>query len=264
VPLLVVLVAAAAVYWRDPKIRVAAVTCAVLELCTFGGHSAYLPWHYLQNLPLLGQIVPERLAIPADAAAAAVLAFSIDRVRAAAPRLAAKGKWAGWGAPMATGAAVLAVLPLIPLPYQTAGVPPVPAGWQAAFARLHLAADAPVLVVPVPFQDNDDAMRWQADTGDPESLIGGYFIGPDQSRQAQEYGTFTVGLARSLDAVWAGQPRSAARIRDDISAWQPIIMAWQPAAVVAVAAPGSRIDRILTGILGPATFSVGKILAWRR
>jgi hypothetical protein len=270
-PLLVVLVVAAVACWRDQKIRAAAVTCAVLELCTLGGHSAYLPWHYLQNLPLLGQIVPERLAIPADGAAAAVLAFSLDRVRAAAPRLAVKGRWGGgrgergaWGARLAAGAAVLAVLPLIPLPYQAVGVPPVPAGWQTVFARLRLAASAPVLVVPAPFQGNPDAMRWQADTGDPGSLIGGYFIGPGPLGEAQEYGTFVSAAASALDTVWAGEHLPAARIQADISGWQPIVTSWRPAAVVAVATPGSPIARILTGILGPATFRVGKILAWRR
>jgi hypothetical protein len=266
-PLLVLLVAAAGVYWRDPKIRAAAVTCAMLELCTLGCHYGYLPWHYLQNLPLLGQIIPERLAILADGAAAAVLAFSLDRVRAAAPRPAVKGRsgdprggWRAARASLATGAAALAVLPLIPLPYQAASVPPVPAGWRTAFARLRLAASAPVLVIPVPLQDNDDAMRWQADSGDPGSLIGGYFIGPSRSGLAQEYGTFAVNAAHSLDAIWAGDLAaypSALWIRATIEAWRP-------AAVVAVATPGSGTGRTLTGILGPATFRVGKILAWRR
>src|SRR5579875_524804 len=192
-PLLAVLVVAAVACRRDPRIRAVALTWAVLELCTLGGQHSYLPWHYLQYLPLLGQMVPERLAIPADGAAAAVLALSLDRLslgrlslgrlRAAWPRLAS------WRPGLATAAAVLVVLPLVPLPYQAAATPPVPAGWQAAFARLHLAASAPVLVVPVPVQANTDAMRWQADTGEPGSLIGGYFIGPNGSGQAEKYGT---------------------------------------------------------------------------
>ncbi len=36
-PLIVVLVVAAIRFWRDPRIRAAAVTCAVLELCNLGG-----------------------------------------------------------------------------------------------------------------------------------------------------------------------------------------------------------------------------------
>jgi hypothetical protein len=251
VPLLVVLAVAAAVYWRDPKIRVVAVTCAVLELCTLGGQHSYLPWYYLRHLPLLGQIVIERLAIPADGAAAAVLAFSLDRFRVAAPR---------WRTVLATGTSVLAVLPLIPLPYQTVPIPPVPAGWQAAFARLHLAAGAPVLVVPVPSQWNTDALRWQAETGVPGALVGGYFIGPNRTGHAQEYGTFAPNAARSLDKAWA-----ADHAVHPPAAWlRATISAWRPAAVVAVATPDSPIGRMLTGILGSATFRVGKMLGWRR
>jgi hypothetical protein len=273
-PLLALLVVAAVVYWRDPKIRAVTVTCAVLEiftLGTLGGRAGYLPWHYLQQLPLLGQIICERLAILADGAAAAALAFSLDRVRAAASldrvhvaasldRVRAAARQAEWRTGLATTAAVLAVLPLVPLPYQTVPIPPVPAGWQAAFARLDLAADAPVLVVPVPFQWNTDAMRWQADTGEPGSLIGGYFIGPNRSGQAQEYGTFAPQAAHSLDALWAGYPPvhpPAAWIRATIAAWRP-------AAVVAVATPRSPVGRLLVRVLGPPTFRVGKMLAWRR
>jgi hypothetical protein len=253
-PLFVVLVAAAIFYWRDPKIRAVAVTCAVLELFTLGGNSAHLPWHYLQNLPVLSQLLPDRLAIPADAAAAAVLAFSLDRVRASAPRLS------GWRARLATGVAVLALLPLVPLPYQADKVTPGPAGWQTAFGRLHLTADAPVLIVPVPYQRNTDALRWQAQTGDPGSLIEGYFIGPNQFGHAKEYGIGLPNTARTLDEIWAGEHKHApspAQLRTTFATWRP-------AAIVAVASPGSRIGRILIGFLGPPDFRVGRIMAWRR
>ncbi|MGH3159404.1 MAG: hypothetical protein ACRDNF_22910, partial [Streptosporangiaceae bacterium] len=253
-PLFVVLVAAAIVYWRDPKIRAVAVTCAVLEIFTLGGNAAYLPWHYLQQLPVLGQLLPGRLAVPADAAAAAVLAFSFDRVRASAPRLS------DWRARLATGVAVLALLPLVPLPYRADKITPVPAGWQTAFGRLHLAADAPVLVVPVPYQKNTDALRWQAQTRAPGSLIEGYFIGPNRSGHAEEYGIGLPNTARTMDEIWAGERKPApspVRLRATFAAWRP-------AAVVAVASPGSRIGRILIGILGPPDFRAGRVMAWRR
>jgi hypothetical protein len=74
----------------------------------------------------------------------------------------------GWRATWLPAAvAVAAVVPLIPLPYQTAPVSAVPAGWQAAFARLRLEPDARVLVVPIPNVGHSMAMRWQADTGEP-------------------------------------------------------------------------------------------------
>jgi hypothetical protein len=71
-----------------------------------------------------------------------------------------------------------------PLPYKTAPVQPVPAGWQAAFARLDLESTARVLIVPVPLISQTPAMRWQADTGEPRTLAGGYFVTASPTGQA--------------------------------------------------------------------------------
>ena len=124
---------------------------AVLELCALGGGSLrigdfrwpgrLLPWHWVQGLPGLAQVLPWRFAILADGAAAALLVFALDRALAACrtPRDASsRPGWRGWPGREAargilTGVALLAVLPLVPLPYQAAAVPQVPAGWQATF-----------------------------------------------------------------------------------------------------------------------------------
>ena len=74
--------------------------------------------------------------------------------------------------------AVLAVLPIVPEPLPAAAVTPVPPGWSAAFAELELPASASVLVVPIPMATFTEPLRWQADTGQPGSLVGGYFMGP--------------------------------------------------------------------------------------
>ena len=74
--------------------------------------------------------------------------------------------------------AVLAVLPIVPRPLPAAAATPVPPGWSAAFAELQLPASASVLVVPVPMSTFTEPLRWQADTGQPASIVGGYFMGP--------------------------------------------------------------------------------------
>jgi hypothetical protein len=263
-PLLIVLVAATIRFWRDPRVRAAALTWVVLELCSLGGGGEYflperlMPWHWLQGLPVLAQMLPDRLAIVADGAAAAVLAFSLDLALRAASGEA--GRERAWRRRLPAAVAVLAVLPLIPRPYQAAPVAPVPAGWQAAFARLRLAPDARVLVVPVGNAGHTEAMRWQAETGEPATMIGGYFIGPGPTGQA----TFNPGPARSIskyvDSLWSGRERpdasSAATIR-------PALSYWRPAAVVAVASPDSGIGRVLSALLGRPTFRAGQVLAWR-
>ncbi len=263
-PLIVVLVAAAIRFWRDPRVRAAAVTCAVLELCNLGGGvlvihglrwpEALLPYHWLQGLPVMGQVIPSRFCILGAGAAGAVLAFSLDLARSAAP---VDRTWRR-GIPAAV--AVLAVLPLIPLPYPAAPVRAVPAGWQAAFARLRLAPDARVLVVPVPLIGNTAVMRWQADTGEPRSLVGGYFLGPSPTGEA----VFSIGPtqydAEYLNRLWSGR----ARVRDSFSGQVRSALAyWRPAAVVAVTREGSPLEQFLAGLLGPPAFHVRRMLVWR-
>jgi hypothetical protein len=270
-PLLIVLAAATARYWRDPRVRAAAVTFVVLELLSLGGQNrkvlgivypgGLLPWHWLQGMPLVGAILPDRLAILADGAAAAVLAFSLHLALSAARERRERPGWARQTWPVAVAA--LALLPLIPLPVQAGRVSPVPAGWQAAFARLDLPATARVLVVPVPYSHRTEPLRWQADTGVPRSLIGGWFVGPLPNGHA---GTEFFGPPRVrklflyMDAVWAGSAKAVApserKVRADLRYLRP-------AAVVAVTGRGSAIERYLATLFGPPTFGVGQVLAWR-
>jgi hypothetical protein len=236
------------------------VIFVLLELCSLGGGSQpgvpgkLLPWHWLVYLPTLAQVLPNRFAILADGAAAVVLALSLDLARSAARARDRRTR----GIPAAV--AVLAVVPLIPLPYQTARVPPVPAGWQAAFATLRLAPDARVLVVPVPNAGHTQPMRWQADTGEPGSMIGGYFVGPAPVTGQPVFEPGPTRLtAKRMDRIWAGRRAggpSVAQVRGALAYWRP-------AAVVAVTSEGSQPGRFLTGILGRPAFGVGKVVAWR-
>jgi hypothetical protein len=239
------------------------VACLLLELCNLGGGVLLLgglqvpgwllPYHWLQGLPMMAQVLPDRFCILGDGAAAAVLAFSLDLARREEPRL-----W-GWRRNIPAAVAVLAVLPLVPLPYRAAAVPPVPAGWQTAFTRLRLAPDARVLVVPVPLVTQTKPMRWQATTGEPGTLIGGYFLGPSPTGQAVFSLGSTQDAAVDLNELWASGRHSQAAsavIRSGLASWRP-------AAVVAVTRPNSKLAQFLIGLLGRPGFEVGKVLAWR-
>jgi hypothetical protein len=267
-PLIGVLVIAAVVFWRDVRVRVAAVAWAVLELCALGGGSLpighgvrwpgrLLPWHWLEGLPGLAQVLPWRFSILADGAAAAVLAFSLDRARAA---VRAEGR-RGWPSSAFAAVALLAVLPLVPVPYKVASLPPVPAGWQATFTRLRLPSDAPVLVLPFPSGGQTQVLRWQADTGQPGALIGGYFLGPSATGQAtfffQAHNEQTE-VATYLNDLWHGQhPRSPSA---DVRA---VIGSWQTAAIVAVTGRQSPLARVLTQLFGRPAYHIGGVLSWR-
>ena len=280
-PLILVLVIAAVVFWRDIRVRTAAVLWAVLELCALGGGSLrigdvrwpgrLLPWHWVQGLPGLAQVLPWRFAILADGAAAALLVFALDRALAAVPSAEdASGRpgWRGW--PGARGwtrgalgaVAVLAVLPLVPLPYQATPVAQVPAGWQPTFSALRLPSDAPVLVVPFPSGGQSQVLRWQADAGQPGAMIGGYFIGPTATGQASFFfqaNSQPSDVARYLNRVYLGQhPRGLpdAEVR-------AVIGSWHTAAIVAVTGARSPVARLLTRLYGSPASHIDGVLSWR-
>jgi hypothetical protein len=266
-PLIVVLLVAAVACWRQAAVRATAVATAVLVLLSLGGHplidgtvhpGVTLPWHWLESVPVLGTALPDRLSIVVDGTAAALLAFALDRARARAAGVRAASARAA--AALLTAGAVLVCLPLLPLPLPPAQAPPLPDGWSAAFAALHLPPGARVLVVPVPTATLTQALRWQADTGEPDSLIGGYFVGPAWNGQAYVEGNGVAATAQYLDALWSGTGGvgvpSPAQVQADLSRWRP-------AAVVAVTSPGSALGRYLVHLFGRAP-RYGNVLAWRR
>jgi hypothetical protein len=272
-PLLAVLLVAAIRFWRDVRVRAPAVTWVVLELFSLGGGGGHvfvpdwlMPWHWIQGLPLMAQVLPDRLAILADGAAAAVLAFSLDLARSAAPaalaapETSAAPRAPAWRRRLPVAVAVLAVLPLIPLPYQAAPVAAVPAGWRAALARLRFPPNAHVLVVPIGNGGHTQAMRWQADTGEPGVMIGGYFVGPGATGQAMFDPSPTRLISRYIDWLWGGRQlanaSSVARIR-------PALKHWRLSAVVAITGSHSSIARVLTRLFGRPSFRIGQVLAWR-
>jgi hypothetical protein len=166
----------------------------------------------------------------------------------------------GWATALLTAVAVLACLPLIPLPLRSASASGVPAGWSAAFSALRLPAAARVLVVPVPTPTLTDALRWQADTGVPGSLAGGYFVGPAWNGQAYVGGNGVTATARYLDGLWSGVPAgpvpAASQVKADLAGWRL-------SAVVAVTSPGSALGHYLRGVFGPPAIRTGGVLAWR-
>ncbi len=264
-PLLVVLIIAAVRYWRDLRVRVAAVSCAVLEILSLGGTQVVrgvtvppvlLPWHWLAHLPVASQMLPNRLSILADGLAAVVLAVSLDRALSAADQ----PRWRRHGIPVVLAA--IAVLPLIPLPLGTAQAAPVPAGYQTAFARLALPRDARVLVVPVPYAQVSQPLRWYADTGYPGSMNGGYFIGPNRQGSAMGYGGPEArATAVSIDALWHPSSRAKSPTAAQMRGY---VARWRPAAVLAVTRRTSRLGRLLSTVLGPPSFTTGRVLVWRR
>ena len=299
-PLIVVLTAGTIRFWRRLPVRACAVAWAVLSLFSLGGtllasgheHAwIKLPWYWLQGLPVLSAALPDRFSIVADGAAAALLACCAD---AAIPALAAfalsipgrrlPGLAAGARpAAVVMSCGVLAVLPIVPRPLPAAAATPVPPGWSAAFAALHLPAPATVLTVPVPMSTFTEPLRWQADTGQPATLVGGYFMGPAWNGHAYTDGNGLPQAGRYLNFLWAesgaGLPASLtgrvpASADPTSPGFVPIeavndtrmlaqIAAWHVTAVVAVTVRNSVLGHYLINLLGPPSVVVGDVMGWR-
>jgi hypothetical protein len=274
-PMLIAVAVTAVVLWRRLAARAVAITFAVLEVASLGGtllaggHAhpwLKLPWYWVQSLPVAGSAIPDRFSILADGAAAALLALGIDA--ALARRAGARwprGRWA------VAVAALIAIAPIVPRPLPAGSAIEVPAGWAATITALRLPAGAHVLVVPIPASTFTEPLRWQAETGRPASMFGGYFMGPDRDGQAATDGTGLPAGGWYLNRLWeesspdhaaaayarrASLAPSAARVRAQLAAWHP-------AAVVAVTTAQSVLGRYLAGLLGPPTVSAGSVLGWR-
>jgi hypothetical protein len=265
IPMIIVLLLAGIYYWRVLPIRVAFLTCVILEVLSLGGQpigpypGKLLPWFWLQHLPVLSSVLPDRLAILADGAAAAVFAFGYDRMRSVS---ATDRRTFENGPLIAAMAAAIALLPLFPSPYPPVHVSSVPDGYGRTFAALHLKPDARVLVVPVPNGAQTKAMRWVADTGLPQVMIGGDFI--DASAKGRESRSGRAGMtpvSEYFNALWNGVVApvfvpSQAQIEAQLRAWDP-------AALVADTGPTSELGLFLIKEFGPPTVEIHRVLGWR-
>ena len=221
-PLLVLLALIVIRYWGDLRVRAAGVSWAVLELLSLGGGSAVLPFHWLQGLPLLVEMLPDRLSILADGAAAAVLAFGLDLARARASQTAASQTAASQTGvqtrhrrlgpagylrrPRHGGGAGAAAA--IPRPAAAAPARPSRSGGTPCSPGCGCPPTASVLVVPAPYSHQSSATRWQAVTGQPgEQLVAGLVHWPRPGGRA------TTGAMDCrppnkrvicLDALWKG------------------------------------------------------------
>jgi len=292
-PLLIAAAAAVVGFWRRLPVRAAGVACLVLGVFSlggtllFGGHehvAIKLPWYWLQGLPVLSAALPDRFSIEANGAAAALLAFAAD---AAVPAFAARrlpNLAAGWRpAAVVLSCAILAVLPVVPAPLPAAAATPLPPGWSAVFTSLRLPASAHVLVVPIPMSTFTEPLRWQADTGEPGSLVGGYFMGPAWNGRGYIDGSGTPATGLYLNAMWlksiqglpkslaVGVPQSAYPASESFvgikavtdTAMRAQIAAWRATVVVAVAKPDSVLGHYLTVLFGRPSAAAGDVLAWR-
>jgi hypothetical protein len=128
-----------------------------------------------------------------------------------------------------------------------------------------------------------EPLRWQADSGEPDSMVGGYFMGPARNGRAYIDGDGTPPAGIYLNALWlvSGQglpkelgaavpasafPGSAGYVSvkavTDVK-MRAQIAAWRVTAIVAVTTRNSVLGRYLTALYGPPAAAAGDVLGWR-
>ena len=176
IPLILLLVAATIRFWRIPVIRTAGVVALVISVLSLGPHlhvqghqvlALPLPWWIPAHLPVFDDILPARLMVYVDLAAAIIFAFVLRALWLIRSRFALN---------LVVALAVL--LPLMP----TLPAPATELDTRAPFTSETAAQGlrgANVLFEPFPSLDYPDSMVWQRAANYSFTMLGGYFIGPD-------------------------------------------------------------------------------------
>ena len=228
VPLIIVLLAAIVYFWKYLPIRVAGLTChpagvagdgcradpagrihAAAVGCCPGGPSSTsrcsAPWWRTGSASWPTPVLPPCWPSPSTWPAAA---------------RSLRSRTGATEACIATGIAVIALLPIVPAPYGVTPTGQLPAGYTATFKALHLPSDARVLLAPFPYAGTSQVMRWQAVSGYPATMIGGDFIAPDQPGSIGRAGragmTPTSYYIDDLYNPALGQPRLAVTGADPV------------------------------------------------
>ncbi len=190
--LLALAVMTVALRWRDLAVRVAGVFALVMTILSLGPYlhvggqqeSIHLPFLIVAEIPLLQDVLANRLMVFVYLALAVILAAALDRLWRTRLRLV----WT-------PAVAVLALVPLIPAP-----IPAIPVSTPAYFtssAVSEIPVGTVVLAVPCPGPYDVDGILWQMAAGMRFKLVGGYFLGSTAGGQQylQQEATLLAGTS---------------------------------------------------------------------
>ncbi len=211
----------------------------------------WLPWAFLQSLPLLDSMIPNRLAVLTALFAGLLVALFLHAV------------WRrdGWWrvVAVAVGLAVLAALwPARSVPAQKVGTP---AFFTGAAVRT-LPRDGVSLVVPFPYRGSAAPMTWQAEADMWFHMPGGYFIGP-QPNGRPRFDAPPTSTSLTLPRILNGRPppkltgpRRRALARDFVR--------WRVSSVIVGPMPNqATMVSFLTDLLGREPEQVAGVYLWR-
>ena len=228
VPLWVAAAATTVVLWRSVVVRALAVVVVVSCWLSLGEevtlHGTPLgipgPWALMEQVPVVENVLPTRLALVAVPALGALLALGADALRRAVGRHAREP---GLGLAAGIVAALLVLLPVVPTPLVVEPRPAVPAFFADGTWREFVDDGGSVLPAPPPNVADARALEWQAEARWGFPVVGGYFVGPDGTpERGGQYGASWTALTTWLtdvaadDTVLAPTPEERAAFDDDL------------------------------------------------
>lgn len=229
-PLVVVAVAIVVRLRDQPRVRALGFTALAAAVLSLGRNIPLLgtdktlpgPWRLLAEMPFYESVIESRVAMVCVPPLGILLALACDRL--AAKRLRSERETShrllGWA-----GLAV-ALVPLVPTPYPTAGHDPAPAFVADGTWRQYVRPGHTLVPVPVPSPEDTTALGWQVQAGLGFAFPGGYFNGPWGPERIGIYGPEqrpTAELLRKVKEsgkvpVIGDQERSA--FRKDLAFWR--------------------------------------------
>ena len=254
-PLLVFLAIATVLLWRNLAARVTAITAGAAIVLSLGehlkfhGHQTHLPmpWELATHLPLASDVAVARFALFTPLAAAAVLAIALTQLQS--HRLAA------------ICVALVALIPVVPLPFSTAKIATTPSAIVTATKTVQPGST--VLVLPFPDANFTDPMRWQGDTHFRFAMPGGYFIGPAWDGRGYIGGDVARASTTLLRQIADGShaPNLTAT---ELQTLQADFAYWHASAVMLGPGRGDvALSQALTSALGPPQFHEGDTMLWQ-
>jgi hypothetical protein len=166
-------------FHRDARLWFFAAMLVTLEALSLGAAAG--PWRLFDRLPLVDNVVPDRLAAVADLCAAVLLGLVVDHAHRSGLAWPGRrrGKHPSPGTVAALGLAGLALVPIavayrLPFTIRPVDVPP----WFTTVGTRVPTSDV-VLTYPFPSSGLRAPMTWQAVGSLRYSLVGGGTITPD-------------------------------------------------------------------------------------
>lgn len=260
VPLLLLLGWVAVRWWRRPVVRVASLLALALAIASLGSRlhvagrvtAVHLPWRAVQGIPVIDNMLPNRLMLYVFLLAGLLVAVFADAVLAHRK---------AWRVALGVGALTLALLPLVPRSPALATPVALPPFF-ASPAADRIPAGSVVLVAPFSHYPPTVApMLWNAMSGMRFRMPEGYFVGASRAGRA-EWGPATTPLSQALEGIEAGGPPPPPTPAVH-AVLDGVLRGWRVQTVlVGPMRHRSAMVAFFTRLLGRLPTSVGGVLAW--